>query len=90
MILGFHRFMRTAQRGMQPTYLLHETPVSMRVWSTRRSLQCGLGQGKVNRKSLFSTNFFGIWPYFAYICLISPGFRGFGRADTAQLVDSTE
>jgi len=36
---------------------LHETPVSMRVRSTRPFLTMRLGQGKVNRKSPFSTNF---------------------------------
>ena len=62
--------------GVPPMLHLHETPVSMRVRSTRRSLQCGLGQGKVNRKSPFSTNFLGNNAYFAYFCPISPGFRG--------------
>jgi hypothetical protein len=44
---------------------LHETPVFMRVFRTRRWLQCDFGRGKVNGKRPISTIFLGFSAIFA-------------------------
>jgi len=62
---------------------LHETLYPCGSGVPVRSLQCGLGQGKVNRKSPFSTNFLGNNAYFAYFLPDFTRFQGFCPPGTA-------